>query len=74
MIGAIMAKMLFVLMEVSNFDEMRKQSNQWCLLMFIFAACAFLTGFIQKFSFGIIGENVAFNIRKKLYRKILEKH
>lgn len=42
--------------------------------MFIIAACSFLTGFIQKFSFGVIGENVAFNIRKKLYRKVLEKH
>lgn len=74
LIGAVMAKMLFVLMEVSNLDEMRTQSNQWCLLMFIFASCSFFTGFIQKFSFGVIGENVAFNIRKKLYRKILEKH
>jgi ATP-binding cassette, subfamily B (MDR/TAP), member 1 len=42
--------------------------------MFIFAASAFFTGFCQKFSFGVIGENVAFNIRKTLYRKILEKH
>jgi ATP-binding cassette subfamily B (MDR/TAP) protein 1 len=33
-----------------------------------------LTGFSQKFSFGVIGENVAFNIRSKLYRKIIEKH
>ena len=74
LIGAIMAKMLFVLMEVKDLDKMRDQSNQWCLLMFIFAACSFLTGFIQKFSFGVIGENVAFNIRKKLYRKVMEKH
>lgn len=46
LIGAVMAKMLFVLMEVSNLDEMRTQSNKWCLLMFIFASCSFLTGFI----------------------------
>ena len=46
LIGAVMAKMLFVLMEVSNLDEMRTQSNQWCLLMFIFASCSFFTGFI----------------------------
>jgi len=69
-----MAKMLFVLMEVKNLDDMRTQANKWCLVMFIFSASAFFTGFCQKFSFGVIGENVAFNIRKSLYRKILEKH
>jgi ABC-type multidrug transport system fused ATPase/permease subunit len=74
MIGGVMAKMLFVLMDVSDIDEMRKQSNEWCLLMAIFAITALFTGFCQKFSFGVIGENVAFNIRSTLYRKILEKH
>lgn len=42
--------------------------------MFIISFSAILTGFCQKFSFGVIGENVAFNIRRKLYRKILEKN
>ena len=42
--------------------------------MFLFSAASLFTGFCQKFSFGVIGENVAYNIRKKLYRKILEKH
>lgn len=42
--------------------------------MLIIAIAALLTGFCQKFSFGVIGENVAFNIRKTLYRKIIEKH
>jgi hypothetical protein len=44
-IGGIMAKMLFVLMEVNDLTEMRKQSNQWCALMFIFALASFFTGF-----------------------------
>ena len=42
--------------------------------MLAFACCAFVTGFCQKFSFGIIGENVTTNIRKHLYIKIIEKH
>jgi hypothetical protein len=42
--------------------------------MLIFAATALFTGFCQKFSFGVIGENVTFNIRSALYRKIIEKH
>jgi len=53
---------------------MRKESNYWCAIMLIMACGAFLTGFSQKFSFGIIGENVTANIRKQLYRKIVEKH
>jgi ATP-binding cassette, subfamily B (MDR/TAP), member 1 len=32
------------------------------------------TNFLQKFLFGIIGENIAFNIRQKLYSAILKKH
>ena len=42
--------------------------------MLVISVSAILTGFCQKLSFGVIGENVAFNIRKTLYRKILEKH
>jgi len=74
LVGAIMAKMLFVLMEVTDLKKLRDDSNQWCLYMLIISVTAIFTGLCQKLSFGIIGENVAFNIRKTLYRKILEKH
>jgi ATP-binding cassette subfamily B (MDR/TAP) protein 1 len=42
--------------------------------MLIFSICAFLTGFGQKFSFGVIGENVTKNIRISLYKSIVTKH
>jgi ABC-type multidrug transport system fused ATPase/permease subunit len=42
--------------------------------MFGLAGCAFITGFAQKFSFGVIGENVTLNIRKRLYKSIVSKH
>jgi hypothetical protein len=74
LVGAIMGKMLFVLMEVNNLDQLRSDANEWCLYMLIIACSGIITGFCQKLSFGVIGENVAFNIRKTLYRKILEKH
>lgn len=73
-LGSIMAKMLFVLMSVHDMDKVRSESNDWCLIMLGISILALLSGFCQKFSFGVIGENVAFNIRKTLYRKILEKH
>ena len=73
-IGALMAKMLFVLMDTVNPSTMRSEANKWCLLMLIVSLTALITGFCQKFSFGVIGENVTFNIRRTLYRKIIEKH
>lgn len=62
--GGVMAKMLFVLMNVYDLEEMRHEANKWCALMLSFAFIAFLTGFGQKFSFGVIGENVTSNIRR----------
>lgn len=73
LIGALMAKMLFVLMEVVDMNKMRTEADKWCLLMLILSLIALVTGFCQKFSFGVIGENVTFNVRRKLYRKIIEK-
>ena len=42
--------------------------------MLIFSVCSFIASFSQKFSFGVIGENVTLNIRRTLYRRIIEKH
>ena len=72
--GGFMAKMLFVLMEAYDLGLARRESNQWCGLMLIFSLISLITGFCQKFSFGVIGENVTTNVRRELYRKIIEKH
>ncbi len=44
-VGAIMAKMLFVLMEVSNLDQLRTDANEWCFYMLLISVSAILTGF-----------------------------
>lgn len=44
------------------------------MLMLIVSFMSFFTGFSQKFSFGVIGENVTLKIRKQLYTSILAKH
>ncbi len=72
--GGVMAKMLFVLMETQELDQLRHDANKWCSVMLIFSIIALFTGFSQKFSFGVIGENVTTNIRKILYKRIMEKH
>lgn len=42
--------------------------------MLLFSLASFVFAFGQKFTFGVIGENVTTNIRKKLYRNVMMKH
>ena len=78
--GILLGKMLFVLQYNKNIpflnplDKIRSDSNYWCMLMLITSIVAFFTAFTQKFSFGVIGENVTLKIRKQLYNSILMKH
>jgi ATP-binding cassette, subfamily B (MDR/TAP), member 1 len=72
--------MLFVLQYykdtpfINPLDKIRSDSNYWCMLMLVASVSAFFTGFSQKFSFGVIGENVTLKVRKQLYGSILQKH
>lgn len=54
--------------------KLRKDSDIWCLAMFISCLVSFVTGFTQKFLFGIIGENITLNIRDKLYSALVKKN
>jgi ABC-type multidrug transport system fused ATPase/permease subunit len=54
--------------------EMRTKCNEWALYMFICSLVALFTGFSQKFSFGVVGENITKNIRKALYTSLLKKN
>jgi len=62
--------MLFVLQYYSSIpfvnplDKIRSDSDYYCMLMLVASIAAFFTGFTQKFSFGVIGENVTLKIRK----------
>jgi ABC-type multidrug transport system fused ATPase/permease subunit len=69
--GAFMAKMLFTYMGDPN--KIREDSDFWCLWMLIAAIVAFITGFTQKFGFGIVGENITMNVRHALYQAIVKK-
>jgi ATP-binding cassette, subfamily B (MDR/TAP), member 1 len=71
--GLFITKMLFSLM-IPDPAELRKQSDIWCLAMFICCLVSFVTGFTQKFLFGIIGENITLNIREKLYGALVKKN
>ena len=78
--GIYLSKMLFVLSYDPLFEfiyplsQVRADSDKYCLYMFLVSCAAFFTGFSQKFSFGVIGENVTLKIRKFLYTSILQKN
>lgn len=71
--GSTLAKMLFILLDATDLDVVRTESNKWCAVMLGFAVLSFFTGFLQKFTFGVIGENVTQRIRMRLYRHIMVK-
>lgn len=75
--GILLGKMLFILQYVpfvNPLDKIRSDSDFYCLMMFLASITAFFTALSQKFSFGVIGENVTLKIRKQLYTSILMKH
>ena len=72
--GILLGKMLFVLKYipfVNPLPKIRSDSDHYCLLMLIVSIISFFTAVSQKFSFGVIGENVTMKIRKQLYTSIL---
>lgn len=72
--GLFITKMLFALAITWDKDKLRSESDIWCLAMLICCLTSFVTGFCQKFLFGIIGENITINVRQKLYSAIIKKN
>ena len=71
--GLLMVKALFCLM-IPDLHEMYAQSHWWILGMLLCGITYFFVGFIQRFLFGLIGENITYVMRQKLYRALLQKH
>ena len=74
--GVTMAKVLFAYFygdqEVDG-KTLRSEANFWILIMVILGVVTFVTAFGKLMGFGIVGENVTLNMRKKLYYAILQK-
>lgn len=66
--------MLFALFITWDKAKLRSESDIWCLAMFLCMVLSFITGFTQKFLFGIIGENITLNIRETLYGALIKKN
>jgi ATP-binding cassette subfamily B (MDR/TAP) protein 1 len=71
--GLIYAKLLFILMapQLPTFNEDR---NFWCGMFLLLVFFIGLLGFLQKYFFMYVGENLTFEIRNELYKGIIYKH
>jgi ATP-binding cassette, subfamily B (MDR/TAP), member 1 len=70
--GIILSKLLFDLSHPPHdFDFIREHANFYCLMMLCCAIASATFVFIQKLSFGKLGESVTLRIRKQLYWSML---
>jgi ABC-type multidrug transport system fused ATPase/permease subunit len=72
--GIFITKMLFALFITWDKDLLRSESDTWCLAMFMLCVGSFVTGFTQKFLFGVVGENITYAMREQLYGALLKKN
>ncbi len=71
--GILIANMLFALMKTDK-EELRSDSNTWCLGMLICALVALFAMAIGKSLFGVLGENLTKSIRIELYKSLITKN
>jgi ATP-binding cassette subfamily B (MDR/TAP) protein 1 len=58
----------------TNKKILRHDIDDWCLYLLIISILSFVLTFISKYWFGVVTENITFNIRRELYASILKKH
>ena len=61
--GFIFSKILFVMLK-SQSPDFNRDRNIWCGCFLIFAVCSAVIGFLEKYLFVYIGENLTFEFRK----------
>lgn len=72
--GVFLSKALFSLMIPDNKAKLASDTDFWVLMIFLNGVVQFLTAIVEKSLFGVIAENITYNVRKKLYDSILNKH
>jgi len=71
--GLIFAKVLFVMMNptASTFNDDR---NFWMGMFLLLAGAMGIVGFLNKYIYAYLGENLTYTIRSKLFTSIVYKH
>lgn len=75
MFGFILSKMVFTLMqgEIVN-TSFEHDRDMWTLSFLALVTCIGVFTYLQKYMFGVGGENLTLVIRKKLFEGIIYKH
>lgn len=73
LMGLIFAKVLFVMMNprASSFNDDR---NFWMGMFILLAGCMGIVGFLNKYIYAFLGENLTYTIRNKTFTSIVYKH
>lgn len=53
---------------------MWEETSKWCYVFFGLSGLSLIIMTLGKYSFGIVGENITFSIRKTFYFEILKRH
>jgi len=71
--GLIFGKILFVMMipQSKTFNDDR---NFWCGMFVLLTGCLGIFGFLNKFLYAYLGENLTYTVRNNLFSSILYKH
>ena len=72
--GMIYAKILFVMMIGPRSPDFGKDRDFWCGMFLIEVFCIGVFSFLQKYLFQYVGENLTYDIRKKLFEGIIYKN
>lgn len=83
-LGVCLAKLITVMTiprEVVEYDMMkdyddyiRTNVDKWCFVILAMGFVNLIFGFVNKYLFGYLGENVTIQMRKDLYESIIRKH
>lgn len=73
LLGYFFTKQLFTMFRIDDMDYLRRESNKWCLYIFLLAVGAFVAGWVVKVLFGTISENITKGVRGLMYKAILSK-
>ena len=71
--GMIFAKVLFVMMNPAS-HTFNDDRNFWMGMFLLLACCMGIIGFLNKYIYAFLGENLTFTIRNKTFTSIVYKH
>uniref|UniRef100_A0A061SI39 ATP-binding cassette, subfamily B (MDR/TAP), member 1 n=1 Tax=Tetraselmis sp. GSL018 TaxID=582737 RepID=A0A061SI39_9CHLO len=76
-LGSTMPALAYVLSSIitvfySDGDDQEQKANMWCMIFALIGLASFIFGFLEQYSFGVMGARLATRIRCMLFAAILK--